>query len=87
MTFHKALVRSERGFAARTEFHVVRKLDGQILFGNGYDAAFFTMNHRDRRAPITLTGNGPIAKSVIDLFAAFADLGKVYGDRIARFVA
>ena len=84
---HKSFVTCKGGASRGTEFYVVGELYRQILFRNGNCAAFFTINHRDRRAPITLTGYRPVAQTVIYLSAAFADLGKVDGNCFACVVA
>ena len=84
---HEFFAGSEGGFSVRVKFHVVGKPHGKIFFGNGHDAAFFAVNHRDRRAPIALTGYRPVTQAIIDLFAAFADFRKFCRDRVARFFA
>ena len=40
--------------------------DGQLLVGHRHGPARFTMDNRNRAAPVTLTANAPIAQAVID---------------------
>ena len=49
-----------------TEVIDERQFDGQILLGNGDDAAFVTVDDRDRRTPIPLPGNTPVVEPVLD---------------------
>ena len=51
-------------------FHL-GKAQRQFFIGNRYDAAFRTMNERDRLAPVSLTVEGPVLHLVLD--AGFAD--------------
>ena len=41
---------------------VRRQLDGQILLGDRRDSAVGAMDHRDRRAPVTLPGHSPVVE-------------------------
>ena len=75
---HKLFALTERRFAVGREIDVVGKFDGQILFGNGNRAAVVAMDNRDRRAPVTLTGNRPVAQAVVDLqLASFSSLAVI----------
>ncbi len=49
------------------ESDVIGQLDRQVLLGNGNDAADFTMDDRDRAAPIALSRNAPVTQAEINL--------------------
>ena len=82
---HEFFAGSEGRFAVRMKFHVVGKFYGQIFFGHGHRAAFFAVDHGNRRAPVTLAGNRPVAQAVVDFFAAFSRFRQFCGDGVARF--
>src|SRR5690606_14756206 len=43
---------------------------GQVFFWNRNRAAIFAVDDRDRGAPVTLTGNAPVAQTIGSLFLA-----------------
>ena len=45
----------------------LREDDGQLLLGNRHPAALRAGDHRDRLAPVALTGEHPVAELVVDL--------------------
>ncbi len=77
---HKLFATCERRFAVRFEFHVVGKSYRQVRFGYGNFAAFFAIYDRYRRAPVSLTGYKPVAKSVVGLQLTLLFLFKPFND-------
>src|SRR2546423_15347905 len=55
--------RKRRGTFSR-ESGILREDDRQILIGNRHDAILLTVNNRNRRAPVPLARNAPIAEAV-----------------------
>ena len=47
-------------------YQVQRQHDGQVFFGNRYVATIGAVDDGDRRTPIALAGNAPIAEAVLD---------------------
>ena len=60
------------GFANGQKFHVGGQQNRQFLLWHWLHTAFFTVNHWNGRAPVTLAANQPITQTVIDYFFAFA---------------
>src|SRR5437016_5161398 len=58
----------------------------QILFRHRDVAAVVAMDDRNRRAPITLARNAPVAQAVGDFLLAQAVGGEVGGDRVDGFL-
>ena len=55
----------------------LRQHQRQLIFGHGHPAALRAGDHRDRLAPVALTGENPVAQLVVDLFVAPALLDGV----------
>ena len=62
--------RSQRRYGTGCEFDVFRQLDRQLVFRYELFAAFRAVDDRNRSAPIALTGNEPVAQTIVD--AAFS---------------
>ena len=56
----------ERAFAGGHEVYVVGQQHRQILVGDGDDAARLAVDDGDRRAPIALAADEPVAQAVVD---------------------
>ncbi len=52
--------------AAVQKIGIFGQKDGQVRLGNGHDAAVGTVNHGDRRSPIALPGDAPVAQPEAD---------------------
>lgn len=83
----KALVLFQGTHSVGAEIHVVRKQNGQILFRHGHDSALVAVNHRYRRAPISLPRNQPVAQTVVDLKLALALLRQLFHNGASAFRA
>src|SRR3989344_4170608 len=66
--FYKPLNGSQGRFirAGGAEIFYVRKQNGQIFFRRGLPIALLAKNHRNRRSPIALARNKPVAKMVFN---------------------
>ena len=53
-----------------------------MIFRRWQYGAVFQRDHRDRCAPVTLTGNAPVAQTVVDLTLAHAFGGQLIGNGI-----
>ena len=62
----------QRGFSGLVELDVRGQTDGQIRSRCWLHAAFFTVDHGNRRAPVTLAGYPPVAQAEGGAFAAKA---------------
>ena len=76
----EAGVAFERRCAGGQEFGVVGQQDGQLGFGDRDDAAVVAVDHRDRRAPVALAADQPVAQAVGDGGPAQLALGQRCGD-------
>ena len=56
----------ERRSAFDFQVHALRQHDRQLVVGHGHDAVALAVNHRNRRAPVALTRDAPIAQLVGD---------------------
>ena len=63
---------------------VLRQLHGQFFFRHQHHAAFWAMDDRNRRAPVPLAGNEPIAQAIIDLPFSKALRLRFVDDRLHR---
>ena len=52
--------------AGRRHDRVGRQDHRQVLVGHGHDAARVAVDHRDRRAPVALAADQPVADAVVD---------------------
>ena len=77
---HEFLALQKRGSAVGSEVHVVRQLDGEILFGNGDFAAVRAVYHGNGAAPISLAGDEPVAQAVVGLEFARAFFFQPFDD-------
>src|SRR5690606_17112182 len=63
------------------EGHVGRQLDRQVLLALGHDPTAVAVEDRNRRAPVALARDQPVAQPVRDLLTAGADLLEVVDRR------
>ena len=68
--------------AAAVRNAILGKDHGQVLLGHRHFAAARAMNDRDRRAPVTLSRNAPIAKPVGHALFAEPLRREIRGDRV-----
>ena len=68
------------------ELHIGRKLYRKILFLLRNPSALFTINHRNRAAPITLARNQPISQLVVHLSFAQSVRFQILGNLFNRFL-
>ena len=68
----EALVIRQRRFAGRAELGVFRQQHRQVLLGHRHDAVGLAVDDRDRRAPVALARDQPVAQAVGDGAAAEA---------------
>src|ERR1043166_2118257 len=61
---------------------VLGQHNGQILFRNWNGSTLRAMDERNRRAPVTLARDAPVAQSERRLFFAQTQRGQIRGDRI-----
>ena len=83
---HEGFALSQRGNGALLEVHILGQLDGQFLFGNELLAAFVAVNDGNRRTPIALARDEPIAQTIVDLAPAKALLDRLFNNRRERLV-
>ena len=81
---HELLGERERRLARRQELDVVWELDGELVLGHGHDAAGVAVDDRDRRAPVALARDQPVAQAVLHRGSAPAVGVEVRGDRGLR---
>ena len=78
----------QRTLAGRAPFNVIGQQHRQLVIGHGVPTVFFAIHHRDGRAPVTLTGDQPVAQAIVDGFLANAFfLDPVDGSRDRRVLA
>ena len=77
----------QRRTALAGELHVVGQDHGQILLWNWHDAALRAVDHRNRRAPVTLARDAPVLDAISDGGLAKALLFGVRVHSAARFGA
>ena len=65
-------VQFQRAFTSRTPLHILGQYHGQLVIGHRIPTMHLTIDHRDRRAPISLTADQPIAIAVVHRFLANA---------------
>ena len=63
---HPVLGRRQRGAALRPVVLDVGQQDRQVLLRHRHQAAAIAVDHRDRRAPVALAGEQPVAQAVVD---------------------
>ena len=63
---HELLVLRQRIALASREGHIERQLDRQLILRHRHDAIPIAVDHRDRRAPVALPRDQPVAESVAD---------------------
>jgi len=75
-----------RGFFERVpaRLYELGEFDGEFVVGDEDGSAVVTVHHRNRRAPVTLARNEPVAEAVVDRFARTVDL---LDDSRARLLA
>ncbi|KAF1858399.1 hypothetical protein Lal_00014910 [Lupinus albus] len=61
---------------------VFRQHDRQVLLGNRHGAALLAVDHRDRRAPVALARDAPVAQAERDLLVAQAQVREVARDGV-----
>ena len=81
---HELVALRKRRFSIRTEFYVVGEKYRELIIRYRNDAALFAVNDRDRCSPVTLTGDQPVTKSVVDLSFRHALRLEFFDDRIDR---
>ena len=68
--------------------HIFRQNDRQLIFRGRHDGTVFEGDHWNRCAPVTLTGNAPVAKAIVNFAFANAHGRQFVGNSVeARFVA
>ena len=72
----EALVALQRRCAGGQEFGVVGQQHGQLGFGDRHDSAVVAVDYRDRRAPVALAADQPVAQAIGDGLAAEITLGE-----------
>ena len=80
---HELLVGSQ-GLAC-SQVDVFRQADGQVLFGNGHDAAFGAVDRGDGVAPIALAADQPIAQAEFHLATTAAGSFQGVDDGLLAF--
>ncbi|CCK15121.1 conserved hypothetical protein [Cronobacter universalis NCTC 9529] len=66
--------------------HIFRQDHRQLIGRRRHNGAVFQGHHRDWRAPVTLTGNPPVAQAIVHFALAHAFGGEFVGNRVkARF--
>ena len=76
----------ERALAGRAPFHVVRQDDRELILRHRHLAVFRAVDDGDRRAPVALAGDEPVAQAEVDGAAAealFLGMGGHGLDRLA----
>ncbi len=69
------------------EFDIGRQHHRQLFLGYRHGAAIGAVDHRDRRPPVALPGNQPVAQAVVDRAPADAARFEIRGDALfAGFV-
>ena len=67
--------------------HVFRQDHRQLIFRGRQHGAIFQGHHRDRRAPVALTGYAPVAQTVVNFTLAHAHGSQFVGNGVeARFI-
>ncbi len=74
-------VQLQRRLAGRLPLHVLGQGYGQLVIGHGIPAVDRAVDHRDGRAPITLTADQPVAIAIVDRFLADAFFFQPIDDR------
>ncbi|CCJ91566.1 conserved hypothetical protein [Cronobacter turicensis 564] len=62
--------------------HIFRQDHRQLIGRRRHNGAVFQGHHRDRRAPVTLTGYAPVAQTVVHFTLAHAFGGEFIGNRV-----
>ncbi len=72
----KGIHRCKRGFSVISRFIGIyfRQFQRKFAFRQRNPAAFFTVNHRDRFSPVSLTGEHPVAQLKVDLWTSLPGL-------------
>ena len=65
-------VELERRFARGAPLNVIGQQDGQFVLRDGVPAAFLAIDHRDRRAPVTLARDQPVVQAIVHVLPADA---------------
>ena len=60
------LGRGQRAAALRRVVLDLGQLDRELVLGHGDDPAVLAVDDRDRRAPVALAGDQPVAQAVVD---------------------
>ena len=81
----ETFARLERRQCAGHKIDILGKPHGKLLLRHQHGTAMRTINHRNRAAPVALTGNEPIAQAIIHLFAPNPHLLKFFRDGPAPF--
>ena len=63
---HESLVQRQRRLAGRAELRVLRQQHWQVVLRDGHGAAVVAVDDRNRRAPVALARNEPVAHPVLN---------------------
>ena len=83
---HEGFALRQRGNGALLEVHILGQLDGQFLFGNELLTALVAVDDGNRRTPVALARDEPIAQAIVDLTPAEAFLDRLFDNRRERLV-
>ena len=64
---------------APVNLHILRQQHRQLIVRHRHDAAFLAIEHRDRRAPVALAADAPVAQAVVD--GALPDAARLHHPR------
>src|SRR5688500_12115357 len=84
---HERLDPRERRAATPGELDVAWELNGQLVVWHRDGAVGVAVHDRDRRSPITLARDQPVAQAIRDRWTADAALLRLFGDGVLSFFA